>query len=230
MALPKVTVPEFELEIPGIKEKATFRPFLVKEHKLLTLALESGEIPDQVSAIKQVIKNCCNGKLKVEDLALYQLQWIFLKLKSKSVGDTQAFVLTCGGCQNKINYDMNLNDFEIAGNIEESSKKIELSADSGIVFKYPSASVQANSGNMKDEEVVYSCIDYIYDSEEVTRPEDISKEELMEWLDELPMNITEKIGNFFENIPALGHKVEYTCNECNTNNVVSINGYEHFFV
>jgi len=230
MALPKVVVPEFDLEIPGIEEKVTFRPFLVKEHKILTLALESGDIAEQVSSIKQVIKNCCNGKLKVEELALYQLQWIFLKLKCKSVGDTQAFVLSCGGCQNKINYDMNLNDFKIFGNVEESSKKIELNEDSGIVFKYPSATVQANSGNIEDEEVVYGCIDYIYDSEEVTRPEDIPKQELIDWLDELPMNITEKIGSFFENIPALGHKVEYTCNECNTNNVVGINGYEHFFV
>ena len=230
MKLPTVVVPEFEFEVPGMKEAVKFRPFLVKENKILTLALEGKEIKEQVKAVQQVVKNCSFGVINSEELPLYQLQWIFLKLKSKSVGDLQSFVLTCGHCDNKINYDMDINDFKIYGNIEDTSKKIEISESTGIVFKYPPAIIQANSSNIDDNTLLYECIDYIYDDQEVVKKEDITPEELTEWIEEMPLTFTEKVAGFFENMPLLGHKLEYKCNECENENVVAINGYEHFFV
>lgn len=230
MKLPTVVVPEFEFEVPGMKEAIKFRPFLVKENKVLTLALESGEVEDQVRAVQQVVKNCSFGVINSEELPLYQLQWIFLKLKSKSVGDLQSFVLTCGHCDAKINYDMNINDFEIYGDIEETDKKFEITDTAGIVFKYPPAMIQANSGNIDDNTLIYECIECIYSDQEVVTKEDISAEELAEWIEGLPLTFTEKIAGFFENMPLLGHRIDYKCNECEKQNVVAINGYEHFFV
>jgi len=230
MKLPTVVVPEFEIEVPGMKEALKFRPFLVKENKILTLALEGGEVIDQVRAVQQVISNCCITEIAVDTLPLYQLQWIFIKLKSKSVGDVQSYILTCGKCENKINYDMDINDFKVYGNVEESKKKIEITEEAGIVFKYPSALKQANSANEKDEDLIYSCIEYIYNDQEVIYKDDITKEELTEWIDNLPVTMTEKIGEFFVDMPLLGHRLEYKCNECGNNNITAINGYEHFFV
>ena len=230
MALPTITVPEFDLEVPGIKKSMKFRPFLVRESKILTLALEGGEVEDQVKAIQQVVDNCSFGKLNAKKLPLYQLQWIFLKLKAKSVGNTQDFILTCGNCENKINYTMDINDFEIIGNTDISNKKIEINESTGIVFKYPPANVQASSNNVEDDILIMNCIEYIYDEEEIIKAEDISPEELTEWLDTLPLEITQKIGSFFEEMPLMGHIVEYKCNECEKENKVAINGYEHFFV
>ena len=230
MKLPTVVVPEFEFEVPGMKKAIKFRPFLVKENKVLTLALESGEVEDQVRAIQQVVKNCSFGVIDSEELPLYQLQWIFLKLKSKSVGDLQSFVLACGHCEAKINYDMDINDFEIYGNTEENTKKVEITDTAGVVFKYPPALIQANSSNVDDNDLIYECIDYIYNDQEVVKKEDISVEELTEWIEGMPITFTEKVAGFFENMPLLGHRIEYTCNECEKQNVVAINGYEHFFV
>jgi len=123
MALPIIDVPTFDLKVPGIKEKIKFRPFLVKENKILTLAAASEIIEDMYSACCQVIENCSFGELNSKDLAMYQIQWIFIRLRSKSIGDTQSFILSCGKCENKINYDMNLSDFEIVGDYETSEKK-----------------------------------------------------------------------------------------------------------
>lgn len=230
MKLPEVVVPEFDIEVPGIEEPITFRPFLVKESKLLTLALEGGDILDQVRAVQQVVENCSKGKLKGRDLPLYQLQWIFLKLKSKSVGEVQSFTVTCGNCEGQMNYDMSLNEFEVYGNLEESSKKIEINESTGIVFKYPDALVQASSSQIQDSDLILKCIDYIYNEEELIQADEVDPKDLEEWINELPLEITKNIGDFFEQIPLLGHVLEYKCKECNKENRVVINGYDHFFV
>jgi hypothetical protein len=229
MALPVIDVPTFELKIPGIKEKIKFRPFLVKENKILTLATASEVIEDMYSACCQVIENCSFGQLNSKDLAMYQIQWIFLQLRSKSIGNEQSFILSCGKCNNQINYEMDITEFEIVGDQEHSETKIELSDTIGIVLKYPSAEVQMKESELNDVEILLNSISYIYQDEEIIYPEDETVEEMLEFVDNLPVDVVNKAAEFFKNIPALLHKVEYDCTECGTKNQIMINGYDHFF-
>tara|TARA_B110000881_G_scaffold90036_1_gene79053 strand:- start:841 stop:1533 length:693 start_codon:yes stop_codon:yes gene_type:complete len=229
MALPVIDTPTFELEIPGMKGKFKFRPFLVKENKILTLAAASENSKEMYLACCQVVENCAFGKITGTDLAMYQLQWIFLKLRSKSIGDLQSFTLKCGECNDMLNYEMDINDFELVGNTETAEKKIELSDDTGIMLKYPSAEIQMLEEEISDTEILLNSISYIYTSEEMIRPEDETVEEMVEFIDNLPVHMLNDAKEFFSNIPSLVHKVQYTCSKCEAKNEILINGYEHFF-
>ena len=229
MALPVIDVPTFDVEIPAFKEKVKFRPFLVKENKILTLATASESSNDMYKACCQVIENCSFGKLEAEKLAMFQLQSIFLKLREKSIGGTQEFSLRCGKCEDLINYEMDLTEFELVGDTNITEKKLEINDGVGIVLKYPPAEVQLSKDDLNDVEILINSIDYIYNGEEVTRPEEETVEEMIEFIESLPVSALNEAAEFFKNIPALVHKVEYTCVKCDTKNEIMINGYEHFF-
>jgi hypothetical protein len=229
MALPAIDVPTFELTIPGIKNAQKFRPFLVKEDKLLTLAVAGEDVRDMLLACQQVVSNCCMGDIDVNSLAMYQLQWIFLRLKGKSIGNVQTFTLQCGGCQDRINYDMDIEDFVIQGNTEESIKKIEITDTTGIVLKYPSAEIEASESKLTDIDLLINCIEYVYDAEEVTYPKDVESSELLSFIESLPLDVYKQAADFFATLPVLTHQVDYECKKCETPNSISINWYEHFF-
>lgn len=229
MALPVIDVPTFDVEIPGMKGKVKFRPFLVKENKILTLAAASESAEDMYKACCQVIDNCSFGKLEAEKLAMFQLQAAFLKLREKSIGSTQEFSLKCGKCEDTIAYEMNLSDFELVGDVDNSEKKLDINGEVGIVLKYPSAEVQLAQKDLTDTEILLNSIEYIYNGEEVIRPEEETVEEMIEFIDSLPVSALNEAAEFFQNIPTLLHKVDYTCVKCETKNEIVINGYEHFF-
>ena len=229
MALPVIDVPTFELSIPGIKKALKFRPFLVKEDKLLTLAVASEDYKEMFLACKQVISNCCMEELNVDSLAMYQIQWTFLKLKGRSVGNLQSFTLQCGGCQDMINYDMDIDDFEIKGDTEASTQKIEINETTGLVLKYPSAEVEVSESELTDIELLINCIEFVYNDEEVTYPKDVESSELVKFVEDLPLNVYQKSSEFFASIPILTHEINYKCNKCEQENEIVLNGYEHFF-
>jgi hypothetical protein len=229
MALPSIDVPTFDIEIPGLKGKVKFRPFLVKENKILTLATASENSDEMYNACCQVIENCSLGKLEANKLAMFQIQFIFLKLREKSIGNTQEFTLKCGKCDDLINYTMDLNEFKLVGDPTVTEKKIEINSEVGIVLKYPSAEVQLAQKELSDTEILLNSIEYIYNGEEVIRPEEETVEEMIDFIDGLPVNILNEAADFFSKIPTLLHKIEYTCVKCETKNEVVVNGYEHFF-
>lgn len=230
MILPKIDVPKFKLTIPGSNKSYTFRPFLVKENNILTQSATSGDIDSQFMAIKQIVENCCLDNIDVNSLPLYQLQWIFLQLKGKSVGDEQEFIITCGSCEHKINYTMKVHDFEILGLQDSDTKKIMISDNSGIVFKMPSAEVQIAGNDLSDTELVINCIDYIFTEDEVLKPQDIPLEELAEFIENLPIPPIQEAIQFFANVPMLAHVKDYECTKCGKQNKISITGIDHFFV
>jgi hypothetical protein len=229
MTLPTIDVPTFDIEIPGLKGKVKFRPFLVKENKILTLATASENSDEMYNACCQVIENCSLGKLEANKLAMFQIQFIFLKLREKSIGNTQEFTLKCGKCDDLINYTMDLNEFKLVGDPTVTEKKIEINSEVGIVLKYPSAEVQLAQKELSDTEILLNSIEYIYNGEEVIRPEEETVEEMIDFIDGLPVNILNEAADFFSKIPTLLHKIEYTCVKCETKNEVVVNGYEHFF-
>lgn len=230
MALPKVDVPTFEIELLSSNEKIKCRPFLVKEQKILTLAVASEDKKEMLDACKQIIRNCCYDNIDVDKLAMFEIQYIFLKLKGKSIGEIQSFELLCGNCNNKMQYDMDINDFKPIGNTEENTKRIEFSSDAGIVLKYPSADVQMLIEGLNDTEILLNSIDYIYNDEEVIRPSEDNYEEIVEFIDNIPLDKYAEAEEFFRFMPTLAHSVEYECKQCKTPNNIIINGYEHFFV
>lgn len=229
MALPVIDVPTFDIEIPGIKGKITLRPFLVKENKILTLATASEEPDEMYRACCQVVENCSFGKVDTKKLAMFQLQLIFIKLREKSIGNTQEFSLKCGKCEDMIAYEMKLSDFELVGDTETKEKKLEINDEVGIVLKYPSAEVQLSEKELSDAEILLNSIEYIYNGEESTRPEEETAEEMLEFIDSLPLSALNEAAEFFSKMPALVHNIEYKCNKCETNNKILINGYDHFF-
>jgi len=230
MALPKIDVPTFDLELPGTDTKYKFRPFLVKEDKLLTLALSSGEIPDMLNACRQIIENCSFNKVDTKELPMYLIQWIFLQLRAKSVGETFSFSLRCGGCEETMNYECKTSDFEVVNLDSDISNKIELSESAGIVLKHPTCMVEAELEEMEDIEVIRCCTNYIYNGDEIIQSEDIPSEEFVEFIESMQIHVKDKIVEYLGNKPYLEHMVNFKCKGCDTDNQVSINGYEHFFV
>lgn len=229
MALPVIDVPTFDVEIPGIKGSVKFRPFLVKENKILTLASASESTSEMYAACCQVISNCSFGKVDAESLAMFQLQSVFIKLREKSIGNIQEFTLKCGKCEDALSYNMDLNSFELVGNIDITEKKIELSDSVGIMLKYPSAKVQLTQDEMSDTDILLNSINYIYNGEEIIKPEEETVEEMIEFIDGLPVSALNDAAEFFQQIPTLLHTINYTCATCETKNNIVINGYDHFF-
>lgn len=229
MALPKIDVPTFMVEIPGMKGSVKCRPFLVKEEKLLLLANEADVFKDKIAACIQVLENCVLDKIDIKKMPMYQLQWLFLKIKAKSVGNVINFNLTCGECESKRPYDMALDDFEIIGDVENPTKVFKVNDEVSIKFKYPSAEVQSYADELTDVEVLINSIEKVYSGEEALDPSQEAIEELTQFIESLPLSTVESVEEYLLSIPYLVHKYEYDCVKCSKHNIVAISGYESFF-
>lgn len=229
MALPKIDVPTFMVEVPGMKGSVKCRPFLVKEEKLLLLANESDVFKDKISACIQVLESCVYDKIDIGELPMYQLQWLFLKIKAKSVGNVINFNLTCGECEGKRPYDMALDDFEIIGEVSSPTKLFKVNDEVSIRFKYPSAKVQSYADELSDVEMLINSIDKVYSGEEALDPSQETIEEMTQFVESLPLTTVEEVEDYLLSMPYLVHKYEYDCKKCNKHNYVAISGYESFF-
>lgn len=230
MALPIVIdVPTFDLKVPGTDKKYRFRPFLVKEEKILTIASQAEDVEEMVSACIQVVTNCSFGELDASTLAMHQLQWLFLQLRAKSVGDIFGFVLTCGNCQTQINYECKVDDFKIANETNTNKTKISIGENKGIVLKYPSLEVEARIQEMTDLDIIKSVIDSVYSGDEVYLGKDISNEDMQEFIESFPLEIKNQVIDFFVKKPFVANEVDFECIKCQHQNKIMINGYEHFF-
>ena len=139
--LPKIETPTFDFNIPSTGEVKKFRPFLVKEEKVLMLASEGGEYKDMISACEQVVSNCCLEEIDVENLSVFDLQHLFMRLKEKSTGESQDFTLICGGCKETMKYTLQLSDVQVQGLEEAPDNIIKINDDVAIELQYPNARV-----------------------------------------------------------------------------------------
>ncbi len=220
MALPTIVTPRYTLEQPSTGKQLSYRPFLVKEEKLLLLAAQSDDENEAqleaVKAIKQVIENCCEDLGNIEDLPLFDLEYIFLQLRAKSIGETVEPVIPCPECGKPIKLKVNLANVKVvkpAGN----NFDIRLSNDIGVKMKYPSFNVFQSRLVGQDFtmeqvfDVLIDCIECIYTSEEVHAVKDYNRQEVADFLDSLTQEQFSKIQNFFETIPRVEHTAKYTC-------------------
>lgn len=233
--LPKIDKPIFELKIPSMDKSVNFRPFTVKEEKILLTAQQSGEDKDVILAIKQVINNCCQEpNFEVNDLATFDLEFVFLKLRAKSVNNIIEVSYRDNEDDELYSFSINLDDVEMINLDTDSSKLISVTETVGLKMKYPSVTIIDNIPEYEDatdviDYLVKSCIDCIYDEESVYSTKDISEEELNDWIDSLDIDTFTKIREFFDKLPQMYYKLTYT-NSKGTERVIELNSLNDFFM
>lgn len=238
MPLPKISTPTYELELPSTGETVKYRPFLVREEKLLVLALEGENTKDITTAIKTVIKNCIQSKgIKVETLPTFDIEFLFLNIRGKSVGEEIEVNLICpDDGQTTVLTKIAIDDIEVKKN-EEHTNKIKIDDTLMMEMKYPSLDqfIKSNfdfgSGNNMEQsfDLIVSCIDKIYNEEEVWAAADVTKKELMDFLDQMNSNQFKEIEKFFETMPKLRHEVKITNPETKVESTVVLEGLSSFF-
>jgi hypothetical protein len=233
MPLPKIDQPLFDMVIPSSGKKITFRPFLVKEEKILLIAQQSGNDSEIIRAIKQILNNCIQDDLDLDTLAIFDLEYAFLKLRAKSVNNVVKLAYRDTEDDEVYNFELDLDTIEIEMP-KGINSKIAITEDVGMTMKYPSASITDSMGDF-DNEVdlmtffIINCIDTIYDEDNVYIAYDFSEEEISEFLDGLDVKTFEKIREFFENVPRLYHKIEYT-NKAQSKRSIELTSLKDFFM
>lgn len=238
MPLPKIATPTYELELPSTGETVKFRPFLVKEEKLLVIALESEDTKQITNAIKTVIKNCIETKgIKVEALPTFDIEYLFLNIRAKSVGEEIDVNIICPDDEETtVSVKINVDEIKVQTN-EDHTNKIKLDDTLMMEMKYPSLdqfiknNFDVSSNNALDQsfELVASCVDKIYNEEDVWAAADVTKKELMEFLDQMNTNQFKQIEKFFETMPKLSHSVKVTNPNTKVESEVVLEGLSSFF-
>ena len=230
MPLPKLETPTYELEIPSTKEVLKYRPFLVKEEKILLIAQESEEESEILAATKSIIEACTFDKIKCDDLTVYDVEYIFLKIRAKSVGENIDFKGKCQHCEKMLDFKVDINEVEIFFP-EEVTDKIEITKDVGMTLKPINVK---DLDDIDDTDIISSIsavVDTIYDENEVYKAENFTKKELEEFVGNLKHDDLEKISNFIDNQPRLKHTVKQKCN-CSPKKTTTytLEGLESFFI
>jgi hypothetical protein len=218
MPLPKIEVPKYELTIPSSGELVKYRPFLVREEKILLLAMESEDDGQMIDAVQDIIKNCLYDEVDVSNMPMFDIEFVFLQLRAKSKGEEIDLSFECEKCKTSIPIKINLNDVKVQRQ-EGNEKKISLTDDVGIILKYPSINLQKIiEGNTEMGEVetvfktIISCVESIWDKETVYSSKDHTPEELTDFIESLPDNSFTKLQKFFDTMPVLKHDVKIKCN------------------
>jgi hypothetical protein len=229
MALPKIKHPTYNITIPSNNKKVNFRPFTVQEEKLLLMAKNSEKTEDIINTVKQVIQNCIIEPIDVEKLAIFDIEYIFIKLRSKSVGEIVDLDYTDPETEENIKFKINLDDIEVKRNPDHTNK-FPLFENIGVMMRYPTLEeVKTVEDTGKDEAVftmLIKCIDQIYDEETVYS--DYNEKELDEFINTLPMESMGAIQKFFETMPSVEHTVKLRNKNGETKEVV-LKGINSFF-
>lgn len=233
MPLPKITAPTYEIELPSTGKPVKFRPFLVKEEKILMLASETEDPKEVANAMKSVIKNCVITRIKTEELCSFDIEYLFLNIRAKSVGEEITLALTCpDDNETQVTASINVDDIKVQFP-EGHSSEIEINDDLTINMKYPSMDLflrQNFSGETVDPyDIVVECIDKIVGEEEVWEAKDCSKKELLEFLDSMTAEQFQKINKFYETMPKLSHTVKVTNPNTGVESDITLEGLGDFF-
>ena len=248
MGLPTIAVPEYTLTIPSSGKEVKYRPFLVKEEKILLLAMESEKTEEIITATKTIIENCIYGDIDVEEMPTFDVEYIFLQLRAKAKGEVLDLNYKCPKCELEIPIAINIDDIKIIKNDKEHTKDIKLTEELGVMMKYPNLSLQTKiAGAAKDKpeieglfETMTACIDYIYDKETTYPSKDHTDKEMTDFLESLTDTQFQKMSKFFETSPALKHNIELHCKnkvkgkgkekkECSYKEKITLEGLNSFF-
>jgi hypothetical protein len=238
MPLPKISTPTYELELPSTGETIRYRPFLVKEEKLLVIALESEDTKQITTAIKTVIKNCILTKnVKVESLPTFDIEYLFLNIRGKSVGEELEVNIICpDDGETQVPVKINLDDIQVQKN-DEHSNRIKLDDSIMMEMKYPSLDQFIKNNfdfadkNAMDQsfDLIASCIDKIFTEEEVWTAGDVTKKEMADFLESMNSSQFKDIEMFFETMPKLSHSIKVTNPITEIESEVVLEGLASFF-
>ena len=232
MALPKIDLPISEIILPSSGEKVKYRPFSVAEEKVLLVAQESGEAEQEVLAMKQIINNCLVD-YDVEDLALFDFEYVYLILRSKSIDNVASFNVTDPDTKEKVQLEMDLTDIEFVRD-DRHTKEIKVNDDYTLFLKYPNIDQFIRIIGMSDDDplvnyfLMVSCLDTLASEDEVHNFADYSDKEVEDFMDSLTGEVVKEITTFFETMPKLRKEIKYTNNEGKEQTFV-VEGTRSFF-
>ena len=237
MPLPKISTPTYELTVPSTGKNIKFRPFLVKEEKILIIAMESQSDTEIANAVKDVLSTCILTKgVDVETLSTFDIEYIFLNIRGKSVGEDVEVLVTCPDDEKtKVPVRINLDDIKII-NSKDHNRDIKLDDQLKMRMKYPSINefIKSNFvvGDIKPEDtfdLIISCIEQVYNEEESWSTSDCTKDEMNDFLDQLNSNQFKEIEKFFDTMPKLSHTLKVKNPNTNVVNDVKLEGLSAFF-
>jgi ribosomal protein L44E len=233
MALPKLnSTPKYEMVIPSQQKKVRFRPYLVKEEKVLLMAFESQDTVQAMKAIIDTILVCVDYTLKKEELTTFDVEYMFTKLRSKSVGERSNLSIECSECKTPNEVSVNIDDIEIK--LDNPSETLELQEDVHVEMGYPSAEVLMNmkegisSTEQLIELIIYSIKNIMTEEEQVSA-KDVSEKDLRDFVDSMTGDQFKKVSEFVATIPTLTKDVEFDCKKCGTSNKNTLSGFTDFF-
>lgn len=236
MSLPKMQLPLYTLVVPSTKKEVRFRPFLVKEEKALLIAQQSEDPKVMISTLKSIIEDCVEG-INADTLAIFDYEYLFTQIRSKSVGEFADLVFLCDDCTDekaRIPISMDITKFAVKFNPEHNNK-IELTDSIGVIMKYPNLDTigeleKASKGDVDSVfKLVTECIEFIYDGDEVFPIKEQTKEEVLEFLNNLTQEQFSKIETFFDTMPKMSQPVKYDCPVCGKHHDKVLEGIESFF-
>lgn len=230
MALPSLSTPEFQTVIPSTGETIAYRPFLVKEEKILLMAMEGNDQKEIEIAIKKILSNCILQDIDVNKLAMFDMEYLFLQLRGKSVGEVINLSVTHidSECKHRTDIKVNIDDIKVQ-NINQE-KKVMLTDDVGVMMKYPTMQEAMGVSGENTEavfEILSKSVDYVFDAENVYN--DFTEAEIVEWINGLNQTQFQKILAFFESMPKLSHEVFWKCKECKEEDTITLEGIQSFF-
>lgn len=231
--LPKIDKPLFEMTVPSQGKKVTFRPFLVKEEKILLIAQQGGEEKDIIRALKQILQNCIQDTdFNAEDLTTFDLEYMFMKLRAKSVSNIVKLQYQDNEDEKVYDFEIDLDTIEVLFDPKHTNK-IQITDDIGMIMKYPSVNIVNDSPESGDpievmDHLISSCVDKIFDSENIYDVKDYTKEEINAFLDDLTIESYDRIREFFDTLPKMYHELNYT-NENGSERKIELSGLRDFF-
>ena len=238
MPLPKIATPTYELVLPSTGKKIKYRPFLVKEEKILILALESEDTKQITNAIKTILKSCITTRgIKVEELPTFDIEYIFLNIRGKSVGESLDVLVTCpDDGETQVEHKIYIDEIQVEKD-KKHSRDIKLDHSLTLRMKYPSLNefIQNNFSASGDDtletsmDIIASCIDVVYSEDESWAAADCTKKELNEWLETLNTSQFKEIEKFFDTMPKLSHTVKVTNPKTKVESEVTMEGLQSFF-
>lgn len=236
MGLPKLETPTYKMKVPSTGQSITFRPFLVKEEKLLLMLGEGASQKERFDMVKELITACVQNELNFSTLTTFDVEYIFIQLRSKSVGQDVNLVLKCKECNEKCPVTIDLDKDISIENLKAKTQgkfTIPITNTVGITLKYPSFDELSESTGEADEsdtrKILVKCVDTIYDDKTVYNPSDYTEKELEDFLGNLSMKELIKIKEFFDGMPKVKCALDFKCPKCNKVNKSNIDGIMNFF-
>lgn len=230
--LPLVSLPKYDLELPCSKKKIKFRPFVVREEKLLLLAIQEEDTTKITSTIKEILSQCAFG-LDIDTIPQVDAEYLFLNIRNKSMGEGLEAVSTCIHCQHKNFMTLDLSKSTVVMPEVQLSPTIELSKDLWITMRYPNLddAYEMNSASRASDiiKTVVNCVVNIINKENVINPKDHPIEDMVTWIEGLPDYHFTRITDFMANVPTLKFEQEYACVKCGEKNYILLEGMENFF-